>query len=455
MPLFEHSRMVSEIMAGATSDARETLRRLEACCDPERGTDRFHLEWARLEYRMCCDVTTAPLEQCRQALAAAESSGMIYVMVRARHTLCWATALTCGHEEVLAEIEALRALIGGGFAYYQPSLDLVEAWSLLKSDRLPEAQTALRRAFAGARQGGAPLHNGVPAPFFLQRLCAEALSAGIEVDHVRDLVRQFRYAPPSLNVEAWPWPLRINVLGRFEIRRDDVPLTFPGKTPRKPLALLKLMAAASPEGVTEQKVLDALWPDEDGDAARNALGVALVRLRKLLGTPEAVQLKDQCLSLNSRCCWVDAWAFEQFARSVEGRLGTGDAGQLLALADRATALYRGDLLPADPDEPWAMQARLKLRVRFVRLIETLGGVLEQAGQWNRALDCYYRGLDADDLVEEFYVGLMRCYGALGRPADGIAVFRRLRQTLSVVLNIPPSPAAEVMARSLRADPPGN
>jgi DNA-binding SARP family transcriptional activator len=44
---------------------------------------------------------------------------------------------------------------------------------------------------------------------------------------------------------------------------------------------------------------------------------------------------------------------------------------------------------------------------------------------------------------------MRCYQALRRPAEGIAVFRRLRQTLSVVLGVAPSPESEAAAKALR------
>ncbi|MGH8769870.1 MAG: bacterial transcriptional activator domain-containing protein [Burkholderiales bacterium] len=60
-------------------------------------------------------------------------------------------------------------------------------------------------------------------------------------------------------------------------------------------------------------------------------------------------------------------------------------------------------------------------------------------------------MEADDLAEELYQGLMRCYQHLHRHAEGLAVYRRLRQTLSVILNIPPSPASEALYRSLRGE----
>jgi pentatricopeptide repeat protein len=59
-----------------------------------------------------------------------------------------------------------------------------------------------------------------------------------------------------------------------------------------------------------------------------------------------------------------------------------------------------------------------------------------------------RGLDADELAESFYQGLMRCHQRLGRPAEALSVYRRLRQTFSVVLGIKPSAETEEMVRLL-------
>ena len=96
-----------------------------------------------------------------------------------------------------------------------------------------------------------------------------------------------------------------------------------------------------------------------------------------------------------------------------------------------------------------MKARERLRAKFVRLVETIAQADEAAGHWEKAIPHYLKGLEADDLVEAFHLGLMRCYRALGRPAEAIAAFRRLRQTLSVVLGIAPSPTAEALAQELR------
>jgi hypothetical protein len=60
-------------------------------------------------------------------------------------------------------------------------------------------------------------------------------------------------------------------------------LEFSRKLPRKTLLLLKAIIALGGKEVPEQALCDALWRDEDGDAARNAFAITVLRLRKLLG----------------------------------------------------------------------------------------------------------------------------------------------------------------------------
>ena len=81
--------------------------------------------------------------------------------------------------------------------------------------------------------------------------------------------------------------------------------------------------------------------------------------------------------------------------------------------------------------------RERLRVKFVRTVQVLGRELESAGLHDQAIGLYLRGIEADDLVEPFYQGLMRTYRALGRRAEAASTYRRLRQTLSVTLGMQP------------------
>jgi DNA-binding SARP family transcriptional activator len=427
------------------------IEQMEALADPQRPMDRFHptqnrmyLACVRREPRALVDLGAA-------TIAAAVPTGMVYIEILARLHQLHGLAELGRATQFEESVQQVRALIAGTcFAFFEAELRFLEAYFGLRWDGDDSARRVLAEALRYASTHDYAYNNMFRFSSISSALLAEALAAGIEPDYVCDVIRRYRIRPSVKAPEQWPWPVRVYTLGRFEIRIDDVPLRFTGKTPRKPLALLRAIVALGGADVPLGRLADLIWGEEEGDSAAKALSVALLRLRKLLGDSDTLLVTDEQVTLNPALVWVDAWAFEGVADRLEAQSLEHQAGGLPRMLDDLLGLYRGNFLPNDADAPWAVKQRLRLRGMFARVVEHIGAQLENAGEWERARACYQRGLETDELAEAFYLGMMRCYRALNRPAEGIAVFRRLRQTLSVVLGVVPSLAAEELARELRA-----
>ena len=267
-----------------------------------------------------------------------------------------------------------------------------------------------------------------------------AVSSGIEIDMARTLAREFSVVPHPSDIEDWPWPVKVYTLGRFEVLIQGGSPEYSRKVPKKVLALLKAIIAYGAIGVPEQKLMDALWPGDDGDAARRSLTATLHRLRKLLINGDAILQAGGKLTLNADCCWVDAMAFES-------RLDQG--GGLEKTEVSAIALYRGAFLAQEDNAAWAAPTRERLRSKFIHVVAKLGVSLEAANRPETAVDLYLRGIEADSLVEPFYQGLMRCYERLNRRTEAISAYRRLRETLSITLGLKPSSAIQRLFETLR------
>jgi hypothetical protein len=122
-------------------------------------------------------------------------------------------------------------------AYVEFMARLTEATLCLDCGQESDGLQALRVAMGlGCERGYVSSHVWIPT--IVAGLCARALEAGIEPDYVRDLVQKRRLVPetPPVEVEAWPWPIEILTLGRFEVRLDGQPVRFAHKVQRKPLA---------------------------------------------------------------------------------------------------------------------------------------------------------------------------------------------------------------------------
>jgi len=103
--------------------------------------------------------------------------------------------------------------------------------------------------------------------------------------------RNCKGIPPSpLDTVNGRERFRVHVLGRFRLTEGDTPITVPPRL-RKPQELLQALIAFGGTEVSAGVLIDALWPDSEGDAAYHALESALYRLRQLLGARDAVRME--------------------------------------------------------------------------------------------------------------------------------------------------------------------
>lgn len=260
-----------------------------------------------------------------------------------------------------------------------------------RQDDHQRCETILRRAFAIARQHS--IRNG---PFWnpkqMADACVVALEAGIEMPYVCSLIRERDLRPtvPPRHLETWPWTLTVRTLGDFEIRRHGEPVGFSRKTPRKTLDLLKALIAFGGHRVRIERLMDALWPDADGDAAQRAFHTTLHRLRTLLKIEDAIMITEGRLTLSPHLCWVDTWCLADLittARRLIHDESQSKPSALSSLQQRTLALYRGPFLDGLDDAPWALPARRETAAALRRFLTDLGRFWDQVDLPDAASQC--------------------------------------------------------------------
>lgn len=379
---------------------------------------------------------------CTLAVEKVEAAGVLYGAVTFRGVLLdWLLRLP-DIENARRHLDALERNVAASASghVYGPMLLAHRFYFHHRLVRDPvKARTCAEAALALARQCRILVCLRW-AETAMPHLCAYAIEHGIHADYARQLIDAYDLRPPAGDLEHWPWPVRVRMLGPFAWTVRDRQVPPSRKAPRRLLQLLQALVAFGGTGVPARQLVDVLWPDEEGDCGAHALQVALTRLRKLIGDTEAVLVQDGCVSLDPNRCWVDALVFDRMSASADPSIEA---------AERACSLYGGEFLAAD-DAPWLVPTRERLRARYVALVERIGAHHEAESSWDRAASWYQRGIDADPLVEAFHQGVIRCYACTGRRAEAISAYRRLRQTLSVVLGIPPSAASQALYETLRA-----
>lgn len=220
-------------------------------------------EWqARASLLLCARSSDArrATEHARDAVLRADESGDAWLRVLARVAL--AESAPSERTQRLNEADAVARAVG--------SLPLVKSLGALRSDK---REIGLLQAFVDVR------------------------------------MRKIRSTCPVVEIAFFT--------GEVRLLNEAVDL------PEKERELLFTVAASN--GVINGDLLcDALWPDSDGDAARNALYVCLHRLRKHARDPRIVRRFEQGYALHPGAD-VDLWR-------LEAALSSGGRGELERLS---------------------------------------------------------------------------------------------------------------------------
>ena len=309
---------------------------------------------------------------------------------------------------------------------------------------------SLQKALVLGREGRY-FNTWIAKPFALAGLCAKALEAGIEVEYVQEIIRRLNIVPdkPPWHLENWPWPLKIYTLGRFELVKDGNPIQFSRKAQQRPLSMLKALIAWGGKEVREDQIADILWTEADGDAAHHAFETTLYRLRKLIGHEKAIQYREGRMTLDDRYCWVDLWAFEHILEEANAQRKKEVTDHAIHLTEKALELYRGSFLVGEAEQPWMISLRERLRSKFIRVVDWLGHHWEEAGQWEKAIECYQQGLEVDNLAEDFYRSLMICYQRVGKQSEALSIYEHRKRMVSESLGIEPSAKTEAVYKTLK------
>ncbi|MCW5622215.1 MAG: hypothetical protein KIS79_14000, partial [Burkholderiales bacterium] len=280
------------------------------------------------------------------ALDAAERTGCTFFIV------AWNAAVAGVYAEG-GRFDAAKACVtrargrakGTCYEYFEALLALDEAYIADLEGDTARARLTLSQALSTARAAG--------SAFFLRwmilgmpYLLAKALQSGVERDFATALIRQWDIQAPSPETPDWPWPVRIRVLGTFEILKNGVTMKYARKAPVRLLQMLELIASRGGHDVSVEYICSQLWPDAEGDAAESAFTNALHRLRKLLGRENALVLRQSRLSFDATVCEIDLCAFRVLCNAVrrEGALPATDPDSTLDQVERLFGLYRGHLL---------------------------------------------------------------------------------------------------------------
>lgn len=229
--------------------------------------------------------------------------------------------------------------------------------------------------------------------------------------------------------------MKIKLLGPLEIRGDRdmlIPVTS-----AKQRIVLAALAFRLGEVVPVEHLVDCLWDGEPPLTARETVHSHVMRLRKLLATPQVLITQPGGYLLNVDKCDVDTAQVQRLrARAAQAAANLDQQGQSALLRD-ALALWRGEPLTGIDSEV--------LRAHYVRVWEDAWCQMreecvdaELALGRHASLVGELRFLVASHpLRERFHGQLILALNASGQRAEALKVYQEVRRVLIEELGIEP------------------
>ena len=260
--------------------------------------------------------------------------------------------------------------------------------------------------------------------------------------------------------------VRVHLFGRFRLVVDGVEVPESAWGRPQALALFQYLMLQRHRYVPTDELVDAFWPEAPSVEA-TALYTSLSRVRRTLRAtrvaPRIALLREPPgyrLRLDPSV-WVDLDAFTRHLVAPVGHRGgapvgedaAGDSGKGLAALRAALALYEDDLLPGVAD-PWCVEEREALRRRYVEGALRLGGLLEERGDAEAAVEVYAQVARREPLLEAAHRGLMRGYAHLGRRDLALRQYQVCVEALARDLGVAPEQETEDLYRTIARGVPG-
>lgn len=230
--------------------------------------------------------------------------------------------------------------------------------------------------------------------------------------------------------------LHIQLLGDFSLVCDGEPIRSVSVGRVQSLLAYLVLHHHAPQ--PRHLIAFRFWPDVPEANARANLRNLYYQLRHALPHADAYLLADT-LTLQWQPDAPFTLDVTTFRQALTQASQTGDDREKRRWLETAVSLYKGELLPGDYAD-WLIPIREELHQAFIRALEQLSLLCEQASAFAEAIRYQQRLIQLDPLDETAYIHLMRLHARSGDRAGVQRVYKACVTALQTELAIAPDPA---------------
>lgn len=239
------------------------------------------------------------------------------------------------------------------------------------------------------------------------------------------------------------------LFGGLEATWNRQPIHF---ATRRTAAVFAFLAYHRGKVFPRDTLAEKFWPDNNTEAARNSLRVALSHLRKHVEpngvTPGSILVANRStVSLSSHAVATDVM---QFHHALTLEANASDTTSKIQYLLTAVELYRGLLLQGWYDE-WIYPEQAQLAETYVAVLGRLTDLLRMTGELERALEFARRAVQVEPLREANHKRLIEMYAVVGRHEAALQQYRELERVFRQELDVEPARSTRELMERIHQD----
>jgi predicted ATPase/DNA-binding SARP family transcriptional activator len=252
--------------------------------------------------------------------------------------------------------------------------------------------------------------------------------------------------------------LIVNLLGPFQAfweKNPEAPIEWPRKQTQQ---LFKILVCQRGVVLSQDLLIDRLFPDLPLDRAARNLHKRISELRKVLEPHRKRGQESQFVQSPSQGnylfvlespCVVDLENFDSLLRTAENANHDERWGDATTAYSEAAELYRGEFLPEDLYEDWTQDLRHRSREAYYNCLTHWVENEMSARDFQAAILLSQKVLQAELVYEKPYELLMRAYYYLNQSQKAIDLYEKLVDLLKHKLDTTPSEEIQQTIHAIR------
>lgn len=247
--------------------------------------------------------------------------------------------------------------------------------------------------------------------------------------------------------------IKVKMLGEFSISSADGTCAISDQNNRskKVLTLLEYLIAFRTREISQNELIELLWPDDDSDEPANTLKTLLHRARSALDElgkgmgKQAIICRRGTYAWNNACeTIVDAEEFERHCHKAASSEGTEKLLHLL----EAIKLYRGDFLPKTATELWAVPIVTYYHSMYLNSVHEAVELLTHQARFDEIIEICQQAVAIDPFDEQLHLSMIQTLMANGMQQQAMNHYSQVTELYLNKFGINPSPELTALYKEI-------